>query len=102
MTVAVIPSIISTLTGTGNQQLDQNDCQYFLGRTIDDCDTSTTTDKHGGTVTDGYLSFLFHPTNNNGELTCTGKAAGTGLDRDEAIASINDFCKSKNGQNFTL
>jgi hypothetical protein len=97
LSVSVIPSFASY----GDQQLDQDDCTYFFGRTVDDCDTTTVTNKMGGTVTDTYLKYVFHPINSNGELTCTGTASGTGVTQNEAQNAINDFCKSKAGTTFT-
>jgi hypothetical protein len=97
LSVSVIPSF----TSYGDQQLDQDDCTYFFGRTVDDCDTTTVTNKMGGTITDEYLTYVFHPINSNGDLTCTGTADGTGVNQKEAQDAINDFCKNKAGTTFT-
>lgn len=69
----------------------------FFTRTIDDCDTKTTTDKLGGTAYNRFIAYQFHPTNHQGRLTCKDTADGTGLSRDEALKIIEEFCTKNDG-----
>jgi hypothetical protein len=96
LSVSIIPSFASY----EDQQLDQDDCTYIFGRTVDDCNTRTVTNKIGGTLTDPYLTYIFHPINSNGESTCKGSGTGTGINQTEAQNAISDFCKSKGGTTF--
>lgn len=78
------------------QTLDQADCDHFLHQALDDCETSDS-NKHGGIVSDECFKYMLHPEDDDGELTCTDEREGTGINRDEALKNIADFCKKYNG-----
>lgn len=83
-----------------DETLDVDDCQYYLLETLDGCDTGTTTAKFGGTVADGCASYIVHPTQSLGELTCKTDAdqRGVGVHRDNVFSNAEDFCQGINGR----
>jgi hypothetical protein len=50
----------SGCSGETDLTLDEDDCNSFLHETLDNCDTNTLTQKHGGTLNDDCFTYSFH------------------------------------------
>jgi hypothetical protein len=83
-----------------DETLDVDTCTSFLLETLDGCDTGSTTAKFGGTVNDECMTYVVHPTQSLGNLTCKADAdqKGVGVDRDSVYANAVDFCNTINGK----
>lgn len=69
-------------------------CSSAMRQAIDDCDTDSS-QKHGGSVSDGCTIYSVKVAENEGtDLSCHGPSSpDTGITRDSAISNIKDFCK---------
>jgi hypothetical protein len=85
-----------TCSGDLEQKLDENDCKYFLGYIDGTCDMNQG-DTFGGILRDGCFIYMLHPQDEDGDLFCNDKGDGTGLNTDEALESIRDFCERNHG-----
>ncbi|USW52971.1 hypothetical protein Slin15195_G062900 [Septoria linicola] len=72
---------------------DNNACQRYLRRTMDDCDTNFSghLGKFGGNVTDGCGMFSLTPQVNE-RTGCGGRDDFRPMKRDDALKTINAYC----------
>ncbi|KAI5357959.1 hypothetical protein Slin14017_G113200 [Septoria linicola] len=72
---------------------DNNACQRYLRRTMDDCDTnfSGQLGKFGGNITDGCGMFSLTPQVNE-RTGCGGRDDFRPMKRDDALKTINAYC----------
>lgn len=88
-------------SGESDLMINEDDCNSSFHEILDDCDTKTITQKHGGTLNDACYSYTLHPQDFDGELHCAPFKTGTGVNRDQAKSKIEAFCKANDGKSVT-